>query len=609
MAAYDFEMTFDAADGYVLLLGAVAGTPGTGAVGATQTWSFHAGNWTRLHPASHPSNCPGSALSYDDVDHYVVYLAGPNWPGSGGIRCSSANQTWTFAGGNWTQLHPTSTPSGRYGAALTNDTKDGYLVLFGGMTPSGLWNDTWKFVGGNWTQLHPRHAPSPREEAGLAYDAADGYVLLFGGVDSHRGPPGLNDSWRYRGGTWTLLTLNVSPPGPEPDAFSFDAADREVVYTTAENWSGPLTEISWTYRGGVWSQVTSSGALIPGVPIERLGCGTAMDYGDGYVLFFGGLGWNDSWSFQKGTWSELSPPPARTGEVLVDDPAAGFVLMFGGTNGQWALNDSWAWSNGSWRFLSTPVSPPARAFASAAYDPTLGGVLLFGGMGCYGPFLGWMGSCTGERNDTWEFVGGAWSAVAVHGSPLARAAAAMAYDPRGHVIALFGGYSGTGFLRDTWRWTNGTWSIVRPVFAPSARAGAAAAYDPKAAAIVLFGGIGRKSAGQTVLLNDTWSYHGGSWTALTPTASPPARANASLTFDPKWGGLFLFGGSGTIGQVFGDTWEFAGGTWASVTMPVAPAARASSALAFASQSREAVLFGGLSSTVSVIGNGGTWRLR
>ncbi|MFI5415603.1 MAG: hypothetical protein ACHQ16_08170, partial [Candidatus Lutacidiplasmatales archaeon] len=65
----------------------------------------------------------------------------------------------------------------------------------------------------------------------------------------------------------------------------------------------PVYEVVWVYAAGAWSPVTSPG------PSEQLGAQTAFDYGDGYLLFFGGLGTggitNDTWSFLGGTWTQL----------------------------------------------------------------------------------------------------------------------------------------------------------------------------------------------------------------------------------------------------------------------------------------------------------------
>jgi hypothetical protein len=302
-------MAYDSSDGYVVLLGVVSGsTPASG----TDMWTFHGGVWAALHPTLMPQNCPGSSLTYDDHDGYLLYLAGPS---TSWVPCSSGNQTWSYHAGVWTQLFPAMSPSGRYGAAVTNDSADGYVLLFGGLSaacyPSSQCNDTWKFAGGGWTQLHPVVSPSARQEAGMTYDAADQYVLLFGGVGPNY-QPGLNDTWVFSAGSWLQLHPTVAPPWPEPDALSYDAADRVAVFTSAWNTSGPVQEVVWTFQSGNWTISRST------APPERLGVATAFDYSGGYLLFFGGYGYpnyQDTWTFRAGVWTNITgviPPLAIT---------------------------------------------------------------------------------------------------------------------------------------------------------------------------------------------------------------------------------------------------------------------------------------------------------
>jgi len=269
-------------------------------------WAFDHGSWSSIAPPLVPQNCVGSSLAYDEVDGYLLYFGGPSYaPDS---VCTAADQTWAYHHGAWTQLHPSVSPSTRFGAAMTNDSADGYVLLFGGLndtsTTAPYLDDTWKFAGGQWTELNPTTFPGPREEAGLTYDAADGYAVLFGGVGVAGSLiEGLNDTWEFQGGDWTQLHPEPAPPWPEPDAFSYDRADGGAVFTSAWNFSYGLPEVAWMYRAGAWSPITSPG------PVERLGDATAFDYTDGYLLFFGGLGntnLQDTWSYVGGVWTDLT---------------------------------------------------------------------------------------------------------------------------------------------------------------------------------------------------------------------------------------------------------------------------------------------------------------
>ncbi|MGA8369963.1 MAG: kelch repeat-containing protein, partial [Acidimicrobiales bacterium] len=81
------------------------------------------------------------------------------------------------------------------------------------------------------------------------------------------------------------------------------------------------------------------------------------------------------------------------------------------------------------------------------------------------------------------------------------------------------------------------------------------AYDQSTRQLILFGG---SSAGGP--LGDTWLWTGTTWDGLSPAASPPARAFASMAYDQATGQLILFGGRGTDGAALGDTWSWTGST-------------------------------------------------
>src|SRR2546428_839958 len=82
----------------------------------------------------------------------------------------------------------------RTGAAMTYDQGQRRIVLFGGEDAAGIFmNDTWTWDGTTWTQMHPGHPPSARAYAAMAWrDRRE--VILFGGF----GPNGyLSDTWLW----------------------------------------------------------------------------------------------------------------------------------------------------------------------------------------------------------------------------------------------------------------------------------------------------------------------------------------------------------------------------------------------------------------------------
>jgi hypothetical protein len=89
---------------------------------------------------------------------------------------------------------------------------------------------------------------------------------------------------------------------------------------------------------------------------------------------------------------------------------------------------------------------------------------------------------------------------------------------------------GYGPLKETWIYTEATasWSQLNCTryLCPSGRGFPAAAYDPMRKQHVLFGGDG----GGTALLDDTYTFAGGRWTARSVASRPPARFGAAAAF-------------------------------------------------------------------------------
>ena len=287
--------------------------------------------WTNVTAGQRFSPPPlvGASLAYDPLDNYLILFGGCT-----ATRCPAPPQTWKFAGGNWTLLLAgASQPPARAFASMTYDSKDGYLVLFGGWAgPGRPLNDTWGFVGGIWsnlTSLAP--APPPGGSAAMTYDHGDGYALLFGGGPSPSSPVGW--TWRFVGGAWKNLTATAGAP-----------------------------------------------------PSSRMGASLSWDDQDGYALLFGGrnasgglLG--DTWTFSKGKWTPANltstvNPPARVGEVLTFSGVDNAVLLFGGMGSGSPLGDLWRYVGAKWTNLSATYSPVPRARAyAAALDSSVGWTL------------------------------------------------------------------------------------------------------------------------------------------------------------------------------------------------------------------------------------------
>jgi hypothetical protein len=586
LGLYNQFLTYDSSDGYLLFFGAT----GTGALNGTETWSYSNGSWNQIATSTAPESCSGSSLAYDSADGYVVYLGGGP---VGGAGCTSSGQTWSYHHGVWTQLHPTHAPPARQQAGFTNDSADGYLLLFGGLNGSRRLNDTWSFVAGNWTNRTSTVAPSPRSEPGLSYDASDGYVVLFGGSANII----LDDTWTYHAGVWKLLNPVSGPPPQDVDALAYDAGDGIVVYTEPTNASSNSNamEDTWSYHGGNWTHLVASNGTVGTAPPSSYGAETAYDWSEGYFVFYGGVDFNwvanlSVWSLHSGAWTNRGPatPPPRSGAAMAFDAADGYLLLFGGSGGSTDLmnptffHDTWSWSDGRWTQIATNASPPARGDGMLAYDASDGYALLFGG---YAGSGGWL-------NDTWEFTDGGWSEITPAVSPPSGGGfgdSSMVYDASdGYILLVDSAATVTDWTYHAGVWTNITDWTRTAIPIPDDPL----VYDSTSDRVFLFGTVaftGPNEVGEH-LTSETWTFFDGNWTNDTTTAGspPPAEGSAMVADDPPDHGVLLFGG----GNYDNDTWVFGNGSWKEQLSVLVPPGRAEADGAYDPTSQVDVMFGG-----------------
>jgi N-acetylneuraminic acid mutarotase len=221
-----------------------------------------------------------------------------------------------------------------------------------------------------------------------------------------------------------------------------------------------------------------------------------------------------------------------------------------------------------------------------AYDAATGKVVLFGGESA---------STSLPLSDTWAWDGSAWAKQHPTASPPARWGAAMAYDAATRTVVMFGGEgtTATGSLGDTWVWDGSTWTKQHPTASPPARLDASMAYDTATRTVVLFGG---SSQGIGDPLHSTWVWDGSTWTQRSPAAHPSARLQASMAYDAATGKVVLFGGLGGRSELrqLGGTWVWDGSAWAKQSLSTSPPGRYAGSMAYDAATRTVVLFGGYS---------------
>lgn len=621
MASYDSGPT----TGWnVLLFGGCTGLSAGGCLGvASDTWEYAAGTWTQMIGSPTPPARYLASMSWDSRDNEIVMAAGC---GGTGPLCPTGAvlpDTWAWTGTSW-RIVIAPALTARYGAAMADNPIGDNVILYGGCKTGGASctgpsAGTWSFAAGTWTHVSANSAPGTLIGASMSAPVAGGPLMMFGGCNA----PGSS-------APWTCATF--------------------------------APQATWTWAGPVWhwARVFPTYQPVPGMFAAM-----AIDPGDGYSVYLDGCltpllcqsagpwtwtyaltVWNDIGGFIPAGVARFGVSIAYDAQLYTGSSTLGAVLAFGGclpAGGSCPLGQTWQYIGDVWTLLSPARSPPARFDAAMAYDAADGYVLLFGGCsiaptagGC--PTVNLLG-------DYWEFVaapagGGSWTNLCTGTcvSPVARFAMSMVYAPTGTTgyVLLFGGYGCTnppacttaGVLGDTWQYFAGTWTPTSVTGAPSARSGYGATYDGAIFSPVVFGGYD----GATVL-NDAYYYTpgktgSGTWTSLTPTgATPPARFQPGLAYDPSTGDLVLFGGctSGSVpcpgglpASVLADTWEATVSTtvgsitWTQVSTSFSPPARSDPAMTYDSIDGYTLLFGGS----TIVGpaedtwtySGGTWAL-
>ncbi|MCI4340322.1 MAG: PKD domain-containing protein, partial [Thermoplasmata archaeon] len=316
-----------------------------------------------------PPSLVGSSLAFDALDNYLVLFGGctPN-------ACPSASGTWTYSGGFWTNVSGNGPqPPARSFADIVYDSHDNYLVLFGGRGAGAIpLNDTWTFAGGLWTNItNVSSAPSARYGASMAYDRIDAYVVLYGGCGTLACP--LNDTYRFVAGAWRDVSMfaGLPPIARYGASFVWDNGDAYAVLFGGCGVVCPLGD-TWQFSKGKWAPLTVTGA-----PTPRAFASMTYDVVQNLTYLFGGNGsagprW-DTWKFANARWTNITVlvgvgPSARFGMATPESSVAwsitgikkwSYSFFFGGSNAS-CLNCTPGPMGDSWVF------EPALSVAASA---------------------------------------------------------------------------------------------------------------------------------------------------------------------------------------------------------------------------------------------------
>ena len=286
------------------------------------TWMFDQGYAVNVSSTTnqHPPLLYFESMTYDEADGYVVLFGGE------GVASSSCdyspyttNATWIFQKGAWTNISgwSTSIPNSRSAEQLVYDPTGGYVLMFGGyhmvshcnnQTPRTYFlGDTWEFRSGTWANVSAgliltKSSPPILEYPAITFDAYDGYPILYGGYVLQPGPYTPGDwswqTWIWNGSRWWNMTTSNSPghggrytgmmygsmtyvPGQQ-GVFLFGGA--ELYFESPVLFEVPLNE-TWEFQGGHWTNLTLS---LSSHTLSRYESVMVPDYEDEAGLLFGG---------------------------------------------------------------------------------------------------------------------------------------------------------------------------------------------------------------------------------------------------------------------------------------------------------------------------------
>jgi PKD repeat protein len=294
-------------------------------------------------------------MAYDASDGYVLLY--------GGVYATVLGDTWTYANGNWTNITASVTgqPPLLDEAAMAFDPSTGKVILFGGDGTSALLNETWSYHAHVWTNLTGTAgvAPSPRRIVSMVTDSTDTELVLVGGDSAGQGTAA-RDTWTFKGGNWTNVTL-VAPLSAflQLPVLSNDPSDSGVLLTgeasTTAAGTGPYFMANFLYSGGSWRNLTPNLTRTP--PISN-GEGASMGYLPSVaavVLYLGFiidptsgtfLSVQVTWEYVAGAWVNITGRVgAGPGLYLVLSAAAvsgdSTFVSFGGEGASTLSNFTW----------------------------------------------------------------------------------------------------------------------------------------------------------------------------------------------------------------------------------------------------------------------------
>lgn len=309
--------------------------------------------WIKMEPNEKPSERTYHKMTYDSMNNLVILFGGVNSKGH-------IYETWVYdvATDTWQQKSPSTTPSATRVPAMTYDSANKKVVLFGGLDSDDKYMDeTWIYDVGEdkWTQKFPSNKPSARAMTTMVYDSFNNKIILFAGWD---GSKYLDDMWFYNvsSNTWTEKTQSTKPSARNSHAMVYDSENKKVILFGGDSGGGNRYDDTWVYDPDMntWTEKTQSTK-----PSARNVHEMAYDSTNNKVVLFGGyiassVVNNETWTYDypENKWIQMKPsnkPPARASFAMCYDSKNNNVIVFGGRDHNLPdyFDDTWTYTYSS----------------------------------------------------------------------------------------------------------------------------------------------------------------------------------------------------------------------------------------------------------------------
>lgn len=179
-----YDLAYDSQSDRTILFGGF-GDP----IQLYDTWAYdyETNTWTEMSPQIHPDGRWGYAMAYDAESDRVI-LWGASEVGRTHMSEEEKATVWAYdyESNTWTAIESTGGPSYRGFHTMVYHPGTDRIILFGGHHLEDLEfsDETWAYDynTNTWTQLTPTTHPSGRRLHSMVYDEAADKMVLFGGI-------------------------------------------------------------------------------------------------------------------------------------------------------------------------------------------------------------------------------------------------------------------------------------------------------------------------------------------------------------------------------------------------------------------------------------------